>query len=228
MPSDPDDVLVRRSVAREMLGGISAELLYQLEADGKLDRVKLGSNPGKAHVFYKKSQIVALMRPAPKTKQPAPKRKRGGLSMFGPTTKVLLADHRWRRISSVKAGDRVVTYDEETNSFEEAVVERVVSAVRRSNTCLILDFATQGLPLHDEQQTFLGVDGGWLTMHDLDAGDEEGRLWVRPDSEAEGMMFADGTTDVKPGTLFYRLEVAGTNIVVTPHSVTDCGICAII
>lgn len=74
---DPDDVLVRRSVAREMLGGISAELLYQLESEGKLDRVKLGSNPGKSHVFYRKSQVVALMRPAPKTKQPAPKRKRG-------------------------------------------------------------------------------------------------------------------------------------------------------
>ena len=57
-----DDELVTRAVARRMLGGIGRDQIAKLEAEGKLHPVKL-TNSDKGHVFYRKSEVLALMRP---------------------------------------------------------------------------------------------------------------------------------------------------------------------
>ena len=58
-----DDELVTRAVARRMLGGIGRDQIAKLEAEGKLHPVKL-TNSDKGHVYYRKSEVLALMRPA--------------------------------------------------------------------------------------------------------------------------------------------------------------------
>jgi hypothetical protein len=58
-----DDQLVTRAVARRMLGGIGRDQIAKLEAEGRLHPIKL-TNSDKGHVFYRKSAVLALMRPA--------------------------------------------------------------------------------------------------------------------------------------------------------------------
>jgi hypothetical protein len=59
-----DDELVPRAVARRMLGGIGRDQIAKLEAEGKLHPVKL-TNSDKGHVYYLRSEVLALMRPPP-------------------------------------------------------------------------------------------------------------------------------------------------------------------
>jgi hypothetical protein len=79
MPDFPDDdVLVTRAEARRMLGGIGRDLLLKLENEGKLHPIKLTAS-AKGHVFYRKSEVLALMRFGPPAPPARPKVERATL-----------------------------------------------------------------------------------------------------------------------------------------------------
>ena len=61
--SNPDKPvrLYTRIQVREMLGGVSRHTLWRLEKAGKLHAVHLNRRSDKARVFYRHSEIMALV-----------------------------------------------------------------------------------------------------------------------------------------------------------------------
>lgn len=168
--------------------------------------------------------------------------KNGQAAFFRPTTKVLMADEKWKRISSIKRGMNLITYK---GDFSIGTIKSVKIAYEEKAPNDYLCYC-DGLK-YSGQDAFMCKDPHrassrlsiekieeercrWLDMRDLDYDGSLGLNWIRPNSNkvwGDAFFSLDGFVERRAGRkhLLYSIELEDSdNFVVTTEGGIDHGI----